>query len=107
MNVCIAGGETIDVDDHEWAEIASCRQARSVGGGFHEDHRLTVAERADGTTIVYAVSQSPDEEPRTFGEVVVAGSELTPAIRRVAEIAGLLGHFADHCISQLKNRESE
>src|SRR5215213_9089026 len=95
-------GQSIEVNENEWTELASAKWNRLEDDGYVE-WTQTVCRHADGRILVYVVFLPTSGILRTAGEILPAkGADVPAVVQRLAEHFDVPTNVTHFCIEGYK-----
>jgi hypothetical protein len=103
----LPGGESIEVNNSHWTEIASSDWNRLRDDGFVQ-WTQTICRDEDGRILVYVVLLPTSGILKTAGEILPAGVDVTDAVERLAQRFDVPSNVPYSCIQRYRRalRES-
>ena len=98
----LPGGESIEVNENEWTQVAAANWNRSEDDGYVQ-WTQTVRRHADGRTLVYVLHLPTSGIMQTVGEILPKGSSDVPAVvKRLAEQCDVPSNVSNSCLEAYK-----
>jgi hypothetical protein len=98
----LPNGESIEVNDNEWTELASAKWNRLEDDGYVQ-WTQTIRRHKDGRILVYVIVLPTSGILRTAGELLPAGSKGVPnVVERLAEQFDVPTNVPHFCIEGYK-----
>jgi hypothetical protein len=98
----LPNGESIEVNENEWTELASAKWNRLEDDGYIQ-WTQTVCRHKDGRILVYVINLPTSGILRTAGELLPAGSKSVPnVVERLAEQFDVPTNVPHFCIEGYK-----
>jgi hypothetical protein len=98
----LPNGQSIEVDESEWIELASAKWNRLEDDGYVQ-WTQTVCRHKDGRILVYVINLPTSGILKTAGEILPAGSKsVTNVVERLAEQFDVPTNVPHFCIEGYK-----
>jgi hypothetical protein len=98
----LPNGESIEVNENEWTELASAKWNRVEDDGYVQ-WTQTIRRHKDGRILVYVIVLPTSGILRTAGELLPAGSKSVPdVVERLAQQFDVPTNVPHFCIEGYK-----
>jgi hypothetical protein len=105
--VDLPNGQSIEVNENEWKELASANWNRLEDDGYVQ-WTQTIRRHADGRILVYVIYLPTSGILRTTGEILPAGSKSVPnVVERLAQQFDVPTNVPHFCIESYNRASSK